>query len=273
MDIVRKRNPTRSIRALSRSMDIPELSMCNLVTAAGFKSLTKLVVHELMPGQQERRLERVNKLLDWLEVGVISLRNIVWTEEKNFVLQEHFNRRNNRILVPIVAHNPSVRLVKRCKNPSSFMVFGAMASNDAVMDPICMPAGMTISSATYQEHILPKLLTWMKREFGEPSRFRGQSGMGRAVLMQDGAPAHMSNSTQKYLVDNLGSNNFWNKSMWPPSSPDANPLDFSFWNALATAVTAGGNVPPNCQSMIRKLEDVWHEVLKPDYVRKTCQAA
>ena len=97
-------------------------------------------------------------------------------------------------------------------------------------------------------------------------------GMGKAVFMQDGAPAHTSNSTQKYLMDHLGENNFWKKTAWPPSSPDANPLDFSFWNQLATTVTATG-VPKNRESMIRRLEEVWDNVLEPEYVRKSCSAA
>ena len=91
--------------------------------------------------------------------------------------------------------------------------------------------------------------------------------------MQDGAPAHTSNSTQTYLVDHLGAENFWDKELCPPSSPDANPLDFSFWSALAGAVTGGPMMPKNRDQLVKAIEDRWLEVLKPEFVEKTCSAA
>ena len=47
------------------------------------------------------------------------------------------------------------------------------------------------------------------------------------MFQQDGAPAHTARTTQTLLADNFA--NFWSKDIWPPSSPDLNPLDFYFW--------------------------------------------
>ncbi len=285
IDRVRKRvqrDPTKSLRALARDLNFDVMTTIRLVHRAGFKSVSKLVVHELMPGQQERRLARAQELLVWYDDddGVNKQRVIIWTDEKNFVLQLHHNRKNDRILVPIAAHDPNVRLVKRRKNPSSVMVFAAVGSDGSVMPPIFIPAGVTVNSASYQELVLPKLKTWMMDTYGPFTGFMGKSGIGKAVLMQDGAPPHTSNSTQGWLRDNFGENNFWDKSRWPPSSPDANPLDFSFWNALAAAATGptgsksgGSTVPQNRAALIRRLQERWEEVLEPSYVRKTCQSA
>ena len=44
------------------------------------------------------------------------------------------------------------------------------------------------------------------------------------VFQQDGAPAHTSKVTQAWLSQNLP--NFWRKEVWPPRSPDCNPLDY-----------------------------------------------
>ena len=44
--------------------------------------------------------------------------------------------------------------------------------------------------------------------------------------MQDGAPGHTAKIVQAWLKTNL---NFWPKDVWPPSSPDLNPLDYSIW--------------------------------------------
>ena len=82
------------------------------------------------------------------------------------MLQEQFNRKNDRNLVPIIAHDPNVRLLKRRKNPSSVKVFAAMGSDGSVMPPILIPAKTTVTSASYQELVLLKLITWMKEHYG-----------------------------------------------------------------------------------------------------------
>ncbi len=207
-------------------------------------------------------------------------REVVWTDEKSFVLQLHQYRRNDCILVPIVAHDPNLRLVKRRKQPCSVMVFGAVGSDGSVMDPIIIPNTTTINSASYQNLVLPKLLDWMRATYGPMTGFRGKLGTGRAVLMQDGAPPHTSNSTQKYLEDHIGKDNFWKKTQWPPSSPDANPMDFSLLASLAAATTGsrlaastGSAVPKNRTELVRKLEGTWHETLMPDYLKRCCSSA
>ncbi len=120
--------------------------------------------------------------------------------------------------------------MKRIKKPTSVMVFAAVATNGSVMPPIFIPSEITVTSKSYQELVLSKVKEWMLEQFGPFTGFRGQSDMGGAVLMQDGVPAHTSNSTQAWLTDNVERNNFWGKLEWPLSSPDCNPLDFSLWN-------------------------------------------
>jgi predicted 2-oxoglutarate/Fe(II)-dependent dioxygenase YbiX len=44
------------------------------------------------------------------------------------------------------------------------------------------------------------------------------------VFQQDGALTHNPNVTQNWWQGNLPE--FWTKEVWPPSSPDCNPLDY-----------------------------------------------
>ncbi len=145
------------------------------------------------------------------------------------------------------------------------MVFGLMTSDGKVMGPIIFPAGQTVTSISYHEVVLVRV---KETNYGPYSGDRNHP----CVLMQDGAPAHTSKSTQQWLEANLGMEGFWGKEKWPPSSPDTNPLDFSFWAALARAVGAVP-VPKSRMDLIRKLEQVWEQVLGQDYVIKTCQHA
>ena len=56
----------------------------------------------------------------------------------------------------------------------------------------------------------------------------------RTVFMQDGAPAHTSRMAMDWLEDRFPGRLISNKSdfMWPPRSPDLNPLDFFLWGNM-----------------------------------------
>ncbi|QQP53541.1 Uncharacterized protein FKW44_006053, partial [Caligus rogercresseyi] len=51
-----------------------------------------------------------------------------------------------------------------------------------------------------------------------------------SVFQQDSAPAHKSRETQAWLLENLPYH--WSLDLWPPSSPDCNPLDYFFWGMV-----------------------------------------
>ena len=57
------RNPHKSMRNLSKDLNISNTSTRRLVMVAGFKSMMRLVVHYIMPGQEAKRKERAELLL------------------------------------------------------------------------------------------------------------------------------------------------------------------------------------------------------------------
>ena len=59
---------------------------------------------------------------------------------------------------------------------------------------------------------------------------------GNYVWQQDGAPGHTPNATQNWCKENLA--DFWPKHLWPASSPDLNPLEFSIWSIVEAAACA-----------------------------------
>ncbi|UYV82172.1 hypothetical protein LAZ67_21001247 [Cordylochernes scorpioides] len=50
------------------------------------------------------------------------------------------------------------------------------------------------------------------------------------VLQQDSAPAHKAKKTQSWLTLNVPSH--WGPDIWPPNSPDCNPLDYYVWGVV-----------------------------------------
>ena len=65
--------------------------------------------------------------------------------------------------------------------------------------------------------LIPHILPWIQNNFSDSDNI---------VLMQDGAPCHTAKSVQTWVENHV---KFWSNEMWPPSSPDLNPLDFSIW--------------------------------------------
>ena len=56
----------------------------------------------------------------------------------------------------------------------------------------------------------------------------------RWTLHQDGAPSHTEKNTVNYLKrENVS---FIKPQIWPPNSPDLNPIDYAVWGALQQQV-------------------------------------
>ena len=208
IDAVRKRaerEPRRSLTKMAKEMDMSPTSMRNVAKAAGLKSMPPLLQFDIMPGQEIRRLERSMWLLDWHRFNPD--KTILWSDEKSFTVEAFVNRKNDRYLVPVRCHDPEIRIVKRRKNPISVMVFGAVASNGLVMDPIIFPSKTNINSNVYCSLVLEKVNKFIKERFAP----------GSVIFQQNGAPAHTSKASQNWLEQHLGSEGYWPKDWWPPS--------------------------------------------------------
>ena len=120
--------------------------------------------------------------------------------------------------------DPAMRYTNRSKHVAKAMMFSAIASDGQKMPPIWVDSNLGTNSYLT---IIKKVLKWADTKYGR----------GNYVFQQDGAPSHNARATQEYLNLELGSNGFWSK-MWPPSSPNLNPLDFSIWTHVVTKACA-----------------------------------
>jgi hypothetical protein len=76
-----------------------------------------------------------------------------------------------------------------------------------------------INAEYYKTGVLERIL------LPEPQKLNGDNYY---CFQQDEAPSHTANIVQRWCEDNL--TDFIPKDEWHPSSPDLNPLDFSFWD-------------------------------------------
>lgn len=211
-------DPSKSMRAIAREKGVDE-------------SVVRQVVHEdiryfsykMRKGQflsqkmQEKRLKHAKKLLNKLKHPLKP--NMLWffSDEKNFCQDQKINSQNNRWL----AVSPKdVPRVMQTKFPVTIMVFGVVSSEGDVMPPHFFPEGLRLDTDGYIRVLTEVVKPWIDRvAAGRPY-----------VWQQDSAPCHTSRKTQAWLSENFDDHT--GPEVWPPSSPDCNPLDFYVWGAV-----------------------------------------
>lgn len=82
--------------------------------------------------------------------------------------------------------------------------------------------GVKINSQSYCDDVLAQMLPEIEDK------------MLDYTFMRDGAPAHRAQKTLEYLRSNCA--DFIEPNLWPPSSPDLNPVDYFIWSALEEKV-------------------------------------
>eukprot|EP00096_Caligus_rogercresseyi_P015643 TRINITY_DN8118_c0_g1_i2.p1 TRINITY_DN8118_c0_g1~~TRINITY_DN8118_c0_g1_i2.p1 ORF type:complete len:163 (+),score=37.01 TRINITY_DN8118_c0_g1_i2:301-789(+) len=139
------------------------------------------------------------------------------------------------------------------KHPASVMSLGFVASNGKAMPLIWFQTGYRLNAADYV-NMQEKFLPWVQENFP----------YNNVVLQQDGAPAHTAKVTQEFLGQHM---QFWSKEMWPPQSPDANPLDYSFWVQVESKAYTARH--PNVEALKTAVDEEWNR-MTTDYIKRTC---
>jgi hypothetical protein len=122
--------------------------------------------------------------------------------------------------------DPTIRFNHYTKAPLKQMVLGVVASDGRKCPPIFVAAGERINAVVYQDLLQRHVVPWLKRVYPD----------GNYVFQQDSALAHAAKTTQEFLRENMASH--WPPELWPPFSPDLNPLDYSIWSVLEIKVQA-----------------------------------
>ncbi|XP_054714652.1 uncharacterized protein LOC129224251 [Uloborus diversus] len=112
------------------------------------------------------------------------------------------------------------------KFPAAVIVLGVISSEGDVMPPHFFEEGLRINADGYIHVLETVVKPWMN-----------MVAAGRDyVFQQDSAPAHKPRKTQACLHSNVPYH--WTPDLWPPSSPDCNPLDYYFWGVVEEKVNA-----------------------------------
>ena len=116
-----------------------------------------------------------------------------------------------------------------------------------------------VNIAVYERLLDNDVIPWILKTYPD----------GHFVSQQDGAPAHTASSIQQKLTEELGWETYCWRKMWPPKSPDLNPLDYSIWSLLQEKVQ--GVSHPNVEALKAHIMKLW-EAMHSAYIMKTCQS-
>lgn len=247
------RNPQRSARKMAKDFGISKNRMQTILKdELGLRAFKKSKIHGLSNAQKVKRFERSKILLDW-HAGD----EIIFSDEKLFLLQESHNTQNDRVYATSLDNIPTnKRQVQRFQNVSSVMVWGAI-SRRAKLPLVFIEKGVKINQQYYKDEVLKKfLLPEAKKIYGDDYY----------CFQQDSAPAHAAKSVQDWCKANLP--DFITKDEWPPSSPDLNPLDFCIWGYMLSHLSFK-NIN-SIESFKKAILKVWDE-MPMEVVRAACE--
>ena len=178
----------------------------------------------------------------------------IFSDKKNFTVDQAHNRRNDRYVVEVGEEPPPIRCTK---HPAYIMVLGVVGSDGQKCPLYHFKQGMRMKATDYIRVMRTHVLPWLKRAYPE----------GNYVFQQDGARPHTADASRKWLQKNLA--DFWDKDLWPPSSPDLNPLDYGIWGVMEKEACATPH--SSLTSLAVSIDRAWDN-LTPEYVAQTCSS-
>jgi inhibitor of nuclear factor kappa-B kinase subunit alpha len=211
-------SPGTSMRSLAREFDVSEGTIRNVVHEdLRYKSYVMRRGQFMSQAIQDNRLLRSRMLLNKLKHPESPGELWFFSDEKNFDQDQKVNRRNDRWL----CNDPSeVPTVMHTKFPASLMVLGVVSSEGHVMPPHFFEQGLRLNADGYVNVLQTVVKPWIDEvSDGRPY-----------VVQQDSAPCHKAKKTQDWMADHF--HDHVTPNMWPPSSPDLNPLDYYVWGVV-----------------------------------------
>jgi hypothetical protein len=216
----------KSPREIERETGISRSSVRRIVKKdLNLKTYKRVIGQNLNDNCRVKRVERCQQLLQRFP-NERSVRRIWFTDEKTFTVATPVNSQNDRVYgAARKADVATVRLIREREHFSRNVMVSVGVSRMGKTGVIFIEPGAKVNSAYYCERVLGE---------GLLPDIRAKCGQYRWTLQQDGAPSHTAKNTINYLErENVS---LIEPQMWPPNSPDLNPVDYAVWGALQQQV-------------------------------------
>jgi hypothetical protein len=215
-----------SVRQIAKQTAINRESVRNIVHKdLRLKALKRKRAQELTTANKLTRLVRCKQLLRQFPQHRV---HFIWyTDEKIFTVAPPVNPQNDRLYVTSATRKREVsakRLLHTRPTYSQSVMVSVGVSSLGCTQLVFVQPGVKINGSYYRDvlllqHLLPAI--------------RQQSN-GYFVFQQDSAPAHRAHETVALLKRETPA--FISPLLWPPNSPDLNPVDYKIWGVLQERV-------------------------------------
>jgi inhibitor of nuclear factor kappa-B kinase subunit alpha len=154
--------------------------------------------------------------------------DFIWfTDEKLFTVAPPINLQNDRLYAAQGTRKrqiPANRLLRTRSTFSQSVMVSVGVSALGCTDLIFIEPGVKINGAYYRDVLLAQhLLPAIRDVSGE-----------FFIFQQDSAPAHRARETVEFLQ--RFTPDLISPLLWPPNSPDLNPVDYKIWSVLQERV-------------------------------------
>ncbi|QQP48865.1 Uncharacterized protein FKW44_009318 [Caligus rogercresseyi] len=221
---------------LAKKKSVDPSTVSKAVKAAGGRSLRKVERPLLTQRHRDLRLDRCRRILSDLKHN--GDRVVFFSDEKTFTVDPVYNKQNDRVICFGNVSNV-IRSVSKTKHPASVMM--GQDAADLVPDRV-------------QAH--GRRLLGAFEDQGTPIGLQDNQEVGEVIIR----------AVQDWMETNM---KFWPKTMWPPQSPDLNPLDFSFWWHVESQACRVRH--SNVEDLKTSVEKKW-KAMKRSYIITVCQA-
>ena len=216
----------RSTRQIARETGIHHSSVYRIVRRdLHLKCIKKRRAQELTSSNCECRLIRTKKLLRQFPPSAVDF--IFFTDEKMFTVASPVNLQNDRVYVPKNTRKRDVaadRLLRTRPTFSKSLMVSVAVSKLGCTGLAFVDRGAKINGSYYRDELLSKqLLPAIRSIAGD-----------MFVFQQDSAPAHRARDTVAFLARETPQ--FIGPELWPPNSPDLNPVDYKVWGVMQERV-------------------------------------
>jgi inhibitor of nuclear factor kappa-B kinase subunit alpha len=235
----------RSTRQISRETGIHRSSVHRIIHRdLQLKCLKRRRAQLLTENNRVARLTRCKQLLTRYDDSAV---NFIWfSDEKVFTVEPPYNSQNDRVYAPVMTKKRDIDRSRLLRTRSTFgqsIMVSVAVSKLGVTELIFVDPGVKVNGQYYRDVVLSQqMLPAIKRVSGD-----------MFVFQQDGAPAHRARDTihllQRETPDLIG------PDLWPPNSPDLNPVDYKIWGVMQQRVYECR--VNNLNELKQRLIDVW----------------
>ena len=239
--------PLMGLRGIARRVGISHVTVRRIIREEGIR-----------PGDYAARRTFCRWMLRKLPQNNRFLENVLFTDESTFSSATLQNRQNTRVWAYA---NPHATVQRFNQGRFSVNVWAGIVGNQ-IIGPVYL---LRLNGATYLRFLRRDLLAQL-RQVVPPNRRRS------LYFMHDGAPAHLTLAVRDYLPRMFGAR--WiardpAPHLWPPRSPDLNPLDFFMWGAVKDSVYRSGRQIETREQLKHRIEEAFRTIQNsPDTFEK-----